>query len=87
MLYTVVSYLPLVEEEVVHTKKFITKAEAGTEGPEDPEDENQPGPENVFHTPAGMNWAQPGVSAKRYIATILQYEYLSEGNCTPPPEI
>jgi hypothetical protein len=88
MLFTVINYLPLIEEEMSHSKKASSKkTDAKTEGSGEPEDETEAGPESVSTASHGLTWMSRTVSNHHYFHSFHHYDYLSEGCCTPPPEV
>jgi hypothetical protein len=88
MLFTVVNYLPLIEEEVSYTKKGTAKKNvAGTEGSGEPEDGCEHGPENMINEYQKLDWTFAGTADQFYISSFDHYDYLSGSSCNPPPEV
>ncbi len=87
MVFTVVNYLPLLEEEVAHTKKApAKKGESNESSNGDPDDETESDSEDASLLAHCLNWMDRAHSLTVYENSFQHYDYLSEGICSPPPE-
>jgi hypothetical protein len=87
MVFTVVNYLPLLEEEVAHTKKAMSKkGESSESGSGEPDDETETETENVSVISHLYNWKHREHSLTVFENAFHHYDYLSDGICSPPPE-
>ncbi len=90
MLYTVFSYIPLIEEEAGHKKTEFSKKQDNSEGPEpDPENdtETETNPETVFEKPHDLAWSGFRISKKYFVRSFLDYNFYLHQLNTPPPKI
>ena len=86
MLFTVINYLPLLEEEVPHANKAPLKKGENKEGSGEPDDDMDPEQEISSVLSGALCWAHPRFTSHVYENCFHHYDYLLDGTCTPPPE-
>ena len=87
MVFTVVNYLPLLEEEASHSKKeHVKKNEAKESGSGEPDDETDTDRENVGTSTNALRWIVQTSALNTYQNQFHHYDYLLEGCTSPPPE-
>jgi hypothetical protein len=88
MIFTVVTYLPLIEEEVAHKKMEFSKKTLGDEssGGADDETESDNEDDTIFNLV--INYTPFNLLANEcfYIHSFHDYFYLLDDTSTPPPK-
>jgi hypothetical protein len=89
MIFTVINYLPLIEEEVSSKKIEVCKKVNPGESPEgfDNETEGDNEADNLFNNSLNFDWSSLFIKEHTYVNTFKDYFFLSEDRSTPPPKI
>lgn len=88
MLFTVINYLPLLEEETATKKiEICKKAEnnESSEGGGDDETETDSESGSLLHPGAEFYWTSIPGGRLFYASTFKDYFYLHDNKTTPPP--
>jgi hypothetical protein len=87
MIFTVVNYLPLLEEEVAHKKIELAKKAVGGEGDTDTDDDSENDDETSFFDHAVIRWQGLPAKDHAYVHGLHFYGCLLDDKSTPPPKI
>ena len=84
MIFTVVAYIPLLEEETAHKKIEFPKKTDTDSGADSDEDETDSDAKTLFGSGMSLDWNLSGKDYK-HLKGFHHYFCLMEDNLTPPP--
>lgn len=84
MFFTVITYLPLIEEEPVSSKVELLKK---TQSSESDDNEGDPDTDPFNYKEHNFTLSNLPQTAHRYISSFDHYFYLEETGNNPPPKV
>ena len=87
MISTVISYFPLVEEEVPHSKIELSKKADNENNDNDCDDESELEKGDAVDRREHIDWADLSGTLYLHVNSFRHYVCLPDDDCTPPPRV